>query len=316
MSRSELSQLSHLGGYEIVRPLAAGGMGAVYLARDPAGREVALKVLHGDDYALRTLFDHEVRVCRLLDHPCLPHVYSYGSERGIAYLAMEYVRGVDLCALVDSMRCANPSLAIAVAIAAADALDHVHRCGLVHRDVSPSNIMVTLDGDVKVIDFGIAAPVGTSHDGAVCGKAAYIAPEQCLGDAVDARSDVWALGVVLYELATGQPCFTGNSELACMLAVVRRELVLPSALDPAFPRELEDVILTALAIDPAQRYASAAELAEALRELPCAYGPTIARLAIAHATQHASGAAVARTVASELSTKPELPIHFRPAAAA
>ncbi|HEY3807019.1 MAG TPA: serine/threonine-protein kinase [Kofleriaceae bacterium] len=313
MSRSEFA---HLGGYEIVRPLAAGGMGAVYLARDPAGRELALKVLHGDDPALREMFGREVHACLAFDHPGLPRVCSYGSERGVAYLAMDYVRGVDLVELVDTMRCANHALAIAIASSAADALDHAHRCGLVHRDVSPSNIMVTFEGDVKVIDFGIAAPIGTSHDGAICGKAAYIAPEQCLGDPVDARSDVWALGVVLYELATGRPCFVGNSELACMLAVVRRDFVLPSELDPMFPRELEDVILTALAVDPAQRYASAAELAGVLRELPCAYGPTIARLAIACAAQQARGGVTARATASELSTKPELPIHFRPSAAA
>ncbi|HEY1814458.1 MAG TPA: serine/threonine-protein kinase [Kofleriaceae bacterium] len=299
-----------------MRPLAAGGMGAVYLARDPGGRELALKVLHSGEPALREMFDREVRACLSFDHPGLPRVCSYGSERGVAYLAMDYVRGVDLVELVDTMRCANYALAIAIASSAADALDHAHRGGLVHRDVSPSNVMVTFDGDVKVIDFGIAAPIGTSHDGAICGKAAYIAPEQCLGDPVDARSDVWALGVVLYELATGRPCFVGNNELACMLAVMRRDFVLPSELDPAFPRELEHVIATALAVDPAQRYASAAELAEALRELPCAYGPTIARLAIAHAAQQARGHVTARATASELSTKPELPIHFRPAAAA
>ena len=318
MSRSEFA---HLGGYEIVRPLAAGGMGAVYLALDPAGRQVALKVLHiagGADasyeHAMRAMFDHEIHVCLLLDHPGLPQVRSHGSDRGVDYLAMDYVRGLDLSELADSTRCGNPALAIAITSAAADALDHAHRQGLVHRDVSPSNLMVTYDGDVKVIDFGIAAPVGTSHGGAICGKAAYISPEQCLGEAVDARSDVWALGVVLYELATGYHCFSGTSELACMVAVVSRDLVLPSALDPMFPRELEDVILTALSIDPAERFASAAELAAALRELPCAYGPTIGRLAIAHAVQQAGGEPC--TAGLEASTKPELPIHFRPADAA
>jgi eukaryotic-like serine/threonine-protein kinase len=332
---ADVAAEEQFGPYVVYERLGVGGMATVHraLERGVEGfeRYVALKRLlpHlAEDASFIKSFVREAKLASLLTHINIVQIYELGRVGTEYFISMEYIDGRDVRQILRHARKVTGPPPIHVTIGLilqlCEALDYAHTkvdetgtpLGLVHRDVSPSNIMVTLEGDVKVIDFGIAAPVGTSHDGAICGKAAYIAPEQCLGDAVDARSDVWALGVVLYELATGQPCFTGNSELACMLAVVRRELVLPSALDPAFPRELEDVILTALAIDPAQRYTSAAELAEALRELPCAYGPTIARLAIAHAAQQASGAAVARTVASELSTKPELPIHFRPAAAA
>jgi serine/threonine protein kinase len=154
----------------------------------------------------------------------------------------------------------------------------------VHRDVSLSNIMVGHDGSVKVIDFGIAqssAQIHRTNPGIVRGKASYMSPEQCLGDAVDLRTDVFALGVVLYELTTGKRCFQGNSDFERMLAVVRGDYVPPSVHVPEFPQALEQVIRTALAINPCDRYASAAAMIEALETVASLEGWTLGT----HATQ-------------------------------
>jgi serine/threonine protein kinase len=200
---------------------------------------------------------------------------------------MEYVHGADLREILCAAQRAGTQIPIetslSIVCAAAAGLDHAHRrCGpdgkplrLVHRDVSLSNIMVGHDGSVKVVDFGIAtttiASVHTSP-GVVRGKASYRSPEQCLGDKVDHRSDVFALGVVLYELTTGARCFHGRTDFDRMLAVVRGDYLAPADLVACYPRELEQVIYTALAPAPAQRFASAAAMIEALEQIAVAQG--------------------------------------------
>ncbi len=288
--------LSRLGSYEILRPIAHGGMADIYLAR-PAGegleREgatVALKVLseaRAADAEFRALFLHEARVCTLLDHPNIASVLDVDVADGRHYLAMEYVDGVDLRELLAAAGRANRGVpyeaAVAIIAAAAAGLDHAHRrCDaggrplrLVHRDVSLSNIMVGHDGSVKVVDFGIASTtISDVHTlpGIVRGKASYMSPEQCLGDELDHRTDVFALGVVLYELTTGARCFHGKSDFERMLAVVRGDYLPPSQIVAGYPHELERVIRTALASAPEQRYASCADMIEALAAVCAGHG--------------------------------------------
>ena len=290
MTRAPTSLPAHtrLGNYELVRLLAQGGMADIYLARGRDGQLCAIKVMNpgraGDAEAC-TLFMDEARVLAMLDHANLAGVYEVAKEGHCYYLAMEFVHGADLREMLATAERAETAMpyetAVAIVAAAAAGLDHAHRrCSpdgrplrLVHRDVSLSNIMVAHDGSVKVIDWGIACAAVSEHHtnpGVVRGKASYMSPEQALGEEVDLRTDVFALGVVLYELTTGRRCFSGASDFERMLAVVRGEFVAPSAIVPGFPAALERVIKTALAVDKKKRYASAAALLEALEGLAAA----------------------------------------------
>jgi eukaryotic-like serine/threonine-protein kinase len=282
-----LQALTLLGGYELIRPLAQGGMADIYLARTHEDRHVAVKVLNRDrakEPDACTMFLQEARVVALLDHPNIAHVLDVAvSPEGHHYLAMEYVHGSDLREVLQAAAAqARPTLAydaaIAIVMGAAAGLDHAHRrctadgkpLRLVHRDVSLSNIMVCHDGGVKVVDFGIATTsIQTIHTapGIVRGKASYMSPEQCMGDRVDHRTDVFALGVVLYELTTGARCFSGKSDFERMLAVVRGDYIQPRDIVPDFPLDLEQVIRCALSIDAGLRYPSAAALIEALERV-------------------------------------------------
>ena len=273
-----------LGPYELVRRVAQGGMADIYLAQRE-GRHVAVKVLNqhrAGDAEARALFVDEAHLLAMLHHDNLARVLELDVADGMHFLAMEYVHGADLRELLAACAARHEGVpyetAVAIVAAAAAGLDHAHRrCGpdgrplhLVHRDVSLSNIMVGHDGAVKVVDFGIAtASVSLHHTnpGIVRGKASYMSPEQCLGDPVDLRTDVFALGVVLYELTTGHRCFHGNSDFERMLAVVQGQYELPRDLVPDFPEDLEAVIRTALALDPEQRFASAAALIAALEQV-------------------------------------------------
>ncbi len=289
----ELPLLTRLGNFELLRLLAQGGMADIYLARHLGGqleRHVAVKVLNrqrASDPEACALFLDEARLLAMLNHHNLATVYEVDVESGVHYLAMEFVHGVDLRELLAAAQGAGTAIsydvALGVVAAAAAGLDHAHRrCDgegkpmhLVHRDVSLSNIMIGHDGAVKVVDFGIATATVSTHytnPGIVRGKASYMSPEQCLGDPVDLRTDVFALGVVLYELTTGRRCFVGNSDFERMVAVVRGEYVRPSELIADYPPELEQVVCTALALDPAQRYASAAQLIEALERVMAGRG--------------------------------------------
>ncbi|MBA3395396.1 MAG: serine/threonine protein kinase [Deltaproteobacteria bacterium] len=279
-----------LGAYELLRPLARGGMADIYLARlarrggsGPLERHVAIKVLdeaRAAEPEARAMFLDEARVCALLDHENIASVLDVAVTRdGQHFLAMEYVHGVDLrkllCAAARARYAVPFGTSLAIVAAAAAGLEYAHRkCGpdgtplrLVHRDVSLSNIMVGHDGAVKVVDFGIASTtLQTVHTspGVVRGKASYMSPEQCIGEQVDHRTDVFALGIVLYELTTGSRCFQGTTDFDRMLAVVRSDYIPPSRIVADYPHDLEHVVRTALANDPAQRYASAAAMIDAL----------------------------------------------------
>jgi len=314
---------TRLGSYELVRLLAQGGMADVYLARQLAtGEHRAVKVLNqacAHDAEARAMFHDEARLLGMLRHDHLAAVHEANSDSGVHYLAMEYVDGADLRGLLAAAERQDAAIsyeaAVSIIAAAARGLDHAHRrCSpdgqplhLVHRDVSLSNIMVGRDGSVKVVDFGIATATISSHEtspGVVRGKTSYMSPEQCLGDAVDLRTDVFALGIVLYELTTRRRCFVGNSDFERMLAVVHGNYTRPTEAVEGFPVELAAVIERALALDPAERFASAAALFEALEHAAAVHGWTLGAEAIT-ATMQALYADATEIVAAD-DTEPVL----------
>lgn len=286
--------MSRLGTYELLRPLAQGGMAEIYLARrlgpGQFERHVALKVLsetRAADAEACTMFLDEARLVAMLNHQNIASVLEVDVVDGKHYLAMEYVHGADLRAVLAASQRTGIALpietAVSIVCAAAAGLDHAHRrCGpdgkpleLVHRDVSLSNLMVGHDGSVKVVDFGIASTTIAqvqSTPGIVRGKASYMSPEQCLGEPVDHRADIFALGVVLYELTTGARCFHGKTDFDRMVSVVRSDYIAPSALVASYPPALEHVIRTALAPDPEQRFATAEAMIVELEEVAAAHG--------------------------------------------
>ncbi|HEX5058724.1 MAG TPA: serine/threonine-protein kinase [Kofleriaceae bacterium] len=292
-----LPLLTRLGNFELVRLLAQGGMADIYLARQVGigqfERHVAVKVLNAQrasDPESCALFLDEARLVGMLNHGNLASVHEVAAQGGVHYLAMEYVHGADLREILAQAQRGDASIAyecaLTIVMQAAAGLDHAHRrCApdgrplhLVHRDVSLSNIMVGHDGSVKLIDFGIATSAASIHrtnPGIVRGKASYMSPEQCLGDPVDLRTDVFALGVVLYEVATGRRCFQGNTDFERMLAVVQGNFVLPSEHVADFPPALEQVICKALAIKADDRFATASELIEALETVALLEGWTL-----------------------------------------
>ena len=253
--------------YEIVRHIARGGMAQVYLARDLLlDRPVALKVLFPElsvDNSFVERFRREAKAAANLSHPNIVSVYDWGQGENTYYIVMEYVDGPTLSSLLRAGPL-EPERAAAIAASVAAALDFAHRRGVIHRDVKPGNVLIDDRAQVKVADFGIARAIGTSEDltqtGSVMGTATYFSPEQAQGYPVDPRSDVYSLGVVLYEMAAGRAPFSGDSPVSIAYKHVKEAPPLPSQLNPAVPPALEAVIMKALAKDPAGRYQSAEEM--------------------------------------------------------
>ncbi len=259
---------TYMGRYELTHLVARGGMAQVYRAIDlQLDRPVALKVLFPElsvDKTFVERFRREAQAAANLSHPNIVPVYDWGEDDGVYFIVMEYIDGRSLSAVLrDPQKLpANQIAQIGAGVAAA--LAFAHRHGVVHRDVKPGNILITPDGEVKVTDFGIARAVNTEESltqtGAVMGTAAYFSPEQAEGKTVDARSDIYSLGVVLYEMAVGRPPFSGDSPVAVASKHVRDEPTLPRVANSACPAALEAVIMKAMAKDPASRYGSAEEL--------------------------------------------------------
>jgi beta-lactam-binding protein with PASTA domain/tRNA A-37 threonylcarbamoyl transferase component Bud32 len=259
--------------YELGDTLGYGGMSEVHRGRDVRlGREVAIKVLRADlarDPQFQERFRREAQNAAALNHPAIVAVYDTGETRTtygpLPYIVMEYVDGRTLRDIVKSEGPLPGQRAMEIMADVCAALDFSHRHGIVHRDVKPANVMITRNGAVKVMDFGIARAVAdgqaaVTQTAAVIGTAQYLSPEQARGEAVDARSDVYASGCVLFELLTGEPPFTGDSPVAVAYQHVREDPKPPSALNGRVSPALDAVVLKAMAKGPSNRYQSAAEM--------------------------------------------------------
>jgi eukaryotic-like serine/threonine-protein kinase len=261
-----------LGGrYRLWARLAAGGMGAVWVADDDVlGRQVAVKVLGealADDRRAALRLRREARAAARLAHPAIARVLDLGEEDGRPYLVMELLHGESLAARLARAGPLAPAEAVRVVAAAADALDLAHRAGIVHRDVKPGNVFLTGDGEVKLLDFGIARAADETAltGGDLLGTAAYLAPERVLGHDATPASDVYAVGVLLYELLAGRPPFAGDSGTALAMAQVHAQPLPLGTAAPSVPPALAAACERALAKDPADRPPSAAALAALLR---------------------------------------------------
>ncbi len=290
------------GRFLLVERVAIGGMAEVFAAverGDAAARLLAVKRILptlAEDRELVRMFLDEARLVVQLDHPGIVPVHELGRLGGGYYIAMDYVAGRDLRALADRFRRRGERLGVElaahIAARAADALDHAHRgrgadggeLRVVHRDVSPANVLVGFDGTVRMIDFGIAQAAHRPAPSSVLrGKFGYMSPEMVRGLPVDRRSDVFALGVVLHELLTGERLFAAPTELAVMEKVRAAQAGPPSARNAAVPPELDRVVLRALSREPESRFAWASELRDALlpwarRAGPCGGQAALARL--------------------------------------
>jgi serine/threonine protein kinase len=262
--------MTAFGNYQLLGPLGKGGMAEIMLARSsgPNGfkRLIAIKRIlperaHDPD-AVRMLFDEARNAARLAHHRIV-QVFDMQLREGVVFFAMEYLHGQTLEAVLARAPKLPLAAAIAIGIAVADGLHYAHERALTHRDVAPANVMLTYDGNVKLIDFGIAKAVNNLSNtvfGTFKGRLGYSSPEQCECREVDRRTDVYSLGLVLYEMTTGRRAFTADSDHDMLQRMTDARVTPPRAIDPAYPAELEAIVMKALARDREQRYATAAEL--------------------------------------------------------
>src|SRR6185436_19378156 len=280
---------TRLGSFEIIRKLARGGMAEIFLARTrgPSGFEklvVLKKILpkYAGKRRFVQLFLEEAKLAASLDHPNIAQVYDIGMVDGNYFFTMEYLHGQDLRSILHRAWRTAERLpienAVQIARNVASALHFAHEkrgsdggvLGIVHRDVSPSNIIVTYDGATKLLDFGVAKTTASTvktRTGALKGKVSYMSPEQARGAQLDRRSDIFSLGVVLWEMVTVQRLFRGENDLATLQLIINQPPKRPTAIRPDCPHELERIVLRALAQDPADRYATAEQLGAELDEL-------------------------------------------------
>lgn len=283
------------GQYELIEHIATGGMAEVYKARmkglEGFQKIVAIKrilphLTDNDEFV--TMFIDEAKLAAQLQHPNIIHIYDLGKIDRSYYIAMEFIDGLDLRSILQRLQAKGQRfplpLALYVGARLADALDYAHRkrdfkgqaMALVHRDVSPQNVLISFEGDIKLCDFGIAkAASKASHTraGALKGKLQYMSPEQAWGKDLDHRSDIFSLGLVLYEMITGRKAFTGDSELSVLEQVRSPKIVPPREVDPAVPEDVEKILLKALREGREERYQSAADLAKDLESAMRAFEP-------------------------------------------
>src|SRR5207344_679984 len=250
---------------------ARGGMATVWIAQDPLlSRRVAVKLLLPElavDDALRVRFRNEAIAAAKLTHPGIVATYDTGDDDGTAYIVMELVEGRTLRRLMDDHGRLSVHEAVDISSQVADALEHAHRQGLVHRDIKPANVLVQTDGRVKVTDFGIAKAAGgddLTRTGTVMGTARYLAPEQVNGKPTDPRTDVYALGLLMFEALVGHPPFGGDTDIATAMARLTTAAPAVRAERPEVSQALDDVIHRCLARQPAARFGSAAAVRDAL----------------------------------------------------
>jgi serine/threonine protein kinase len=259
------------GRFVIERPLGAGGMGAVYLARDEQlGEQVALKVIAGLallDPGSAERLRREASMARRISHPNVVRLHDLGEEHGMLFVSMEYVAGESLAARIQRLGTLTPAQLLPIAVQLCEGLAAAHNAGVVHRDLKPANILLDANDRVKLIDFGIARAdlhAGMTATNMVIGTPEYMAPEQVKGGAVDARTDIYALGAVLYHALTGRPPFRGDSPIAVGLAHVQEPLTPPRQLRPDLPAQWDSVITRALEKTPAARFTSVQAVQAAL----------------------------------------------------
>jgi serine/threonine-protein kinase len=248
------------------------------------------------DRAFIEMLLHEARIAARLSHPNIAQVFDVGRADGQYFIAMEHVHGEDLRSIVRQMRTSGLSSfpfehALAIALGMCAALSYAHEkrdldsahLGIVHRDVSPQNVLVTFSGDVKIVDFGLAKSAGfdRTKTGTVKGKAAYMSPEQAREDEVDARSDLFAIGIVLFELTTGKRLFKGRSDYETLRLICDREYPRPSDVHPDYPAELESIVMRAIAKRPSDRYQSAREMQADLEAFVRSHQIAVSSLALA-----------------------------------
>src|SRR5882672_3903454 len=272
-----------LGHYKILDRIGAGGMGEVYRARDTRlGRTVAIKVMAADvagDPARRERLLRDARASAALSHPNIAALYEIGEDQGQLFLVFEFVPGETLKTVIGG-RPLNSRRAIDLGVQIADAIAEAHAEGIVHRDIKPANVIITPKDKAKILDFGLASWTAggaerehAAHDatvmvtgaGTTVGTVAYMSPEQALGERVDQRTDIFSLGVVLFEMLTGKPPFSGATSTALALQIIQAPVPPLSSINRSLPKDLEQILGRMLAKSIDQRYESAATLAAELR---------------------------------------------------
>ena len=266
--------------YRLEELIASGGMAQVWRGTDEVlRRKVAVKVLHphlAADHSFVLRFRQEAVAAARLAHPGIVSIYDTCSESGTEAIVMELVPGQTLRERLDDPTPIDPWQAAGLAAQVAEALEAAHRAGLVHRDIKPANVLLAGDGRIKVADFGIAKAVAEAdltQPGLMVGTAKYVAPEQVEGKPVDARTDIYSLGIVLYEMLCGRAPFAADNEAATALARLQRDPLRPRQVRPGVPKSLEDIVARAMARSPEQRYDSAADLRAALLAAGAAPSP-------------------------------------------
>ncbi len=267
-SRIQMRDELFIGRYRIDRRLGEGGMGTVYLAHDEnIDRYVAIKMMRSESDDLLRRFKTEAKAAGRLKHPNIVTIYDFAVLDGVPCLIMEYVEGETLAKLIARNEPLTMAHKVDLIEQVCRALAFAHRSGIVHRDIKPANLMIERDGTIKILDFGIArTAAGSGTTGHMVGTVAYMSPEQALGRQVDSRSDIWALGLVLFEFVTGKLAFAGDSDYSVLDRIVRGQPEPFKHDDAAVVTQLKPIVARALAKDPADRYQSAESMARDLAE--------------------------------------------------